>query len=79
MDISKDLIDYLDMRYVKQTSCAERHEKLEKDIGEMKVSAASNATQLKNNTKLLWVAASSGITTAISVIGSIVVFFITRR
>lgn len=43
-----------DDRYVKQTSCAERHEELERNISEMKIAHTENSTKLDNVAKWQW-------------------------
>lgn len=61
-----------DNRYVKQATCAERHEKTEKEISEIAINQARNTTQLENVTKLQWASLVAGIGAAASAIGNLI-------
>lgn len=42
----KELTDYFDSRYVRQTDCSARHERTENEIKEISINQAKSMTQL---------------------------------
>lgn len=52
MEISKEMQDYLDDRYVRKDACNDRHTELAKDLTEVSVTQATILTKLGNIEKI---------------------------
>lgn len=46
MEISKEMLDYLDERYVKKDACNDRHVELAKELSEVSINQAKIVTDL---------------------------------
>ena len=52
MEITKEMLDFLDERYVQKDACNDRHTELAKDLTEVSVTQATILTKLGNIEKI---------------------------
>ncbi len=70
--ISKEILEYLDSRYVQKDDCATRHQRTEEEIKEISITQASIESKQEFSLKLQWVTLTAAIGTAATVIGSVI-------
>lgn len=70
--ISKEILEYLDSRYVQKDDCATRHQRTEEEIKEISITQASIVSKQEFSLKLQWVTLTAAIGTAATVIGSVI-------
>lgn len=71
--LSKDIIEYLDSRYVQKDDCATRHQRTEEEIKEISIAQASLISKQEFGLKLQWVTLTAAISTAATVIGALII------
>lgn len=70
--LSKEIIEYLDSRYVQKDDCSTRHQRTEEEIKEISITQASIVSKQEFSLKLQWVTLTAAIGTAATVIGSVI-------